>query len=59
MSGEYIPVETEITPEMIEAGSEAIRKIDYDFWEMSSVEKMENVVTAVFRSMAQASRMAR
>lgn len=48
--------EIEITSEMLDAGAEAIRRCDYNYWETHYEEQLNNLASAVYRAMHAASK---
>ena len=55
---EVVAQAVEITPEMLSAGVSAIRPLELELWEASSVLRLEQLVAAVFVAMVAASNRA-
>lgn len=41
-----------VTSEMVQAGGDAMRSLEYDLWETSSLDRQKELLTAIYRAMA-------
>jgi hypothetical protein len=41
-----------VTSEMVQAGGDAMRSLEYDLWETSSLDRQKKLLTAIYRAMA-------
>ena len=48
-----------VTAGMIEAGIQAVRLLEYEFWEGRTLDELEGLVTSVYQSMSEYGRVKR